>query len=206
MPGIGITGGIATGKSTVAADLLTALQDRLDVRFFSSDSEARRLTDTDLGVQEQIRSRLGTQLFDSEGRLRREQLRELVFRRPQARKELENILHPRIRAAWLELTKGKNLLLAEIPLLFETKAERYLDLILVTACSQQTQTERMVQQRLLPAQLVEQMLKAQLPLAEKMARADYVIWTDCPPAVTQRQTSRLANEIVAIYGHPRNRS
>jgi dephospho-CoA kinase len=206
MPGIGITGGIATGKSTVAAELLTALQGRLDVRFFSSDSEARRLTDTDLGVQEQIRSRLGTQLFDSEGRLRREQLRELVFQRPQARKELENILHPRIRAAWLELTKGKNLLLAEIPLLFETKAERYLDLILVAACSHQTQTERMVQQRLLSAQLVEQMLNAQLPLAEKTARADYVVWTDCPPAVTQRQTSRLANEIVAIYGHPRNRS
>jgi dephospho-CoA kinase len=206
MPGIGITGGIATGKSTVATELLTALQGRLDVRFFSSDSEARRLTDTDLGVQEQIRSRLGAQLFDSECRLRREQLRELVFQRPQARKELENILHPRIRAAWLELTKGKNLLLAEIPLLFETEAERYLDLILVTACSHQTQTERMVQQRLLPAQLVEQMLNAQLPLAEKVARADYVIWTDCPPAVTQRQTSRLANEIVAIYGHPRNRS
>jgi dephospho-CoA kinase len=206
MPGIGITGGIATGKSTVAAELLTALQGRLEVRFFSSDSEARRLTDTDLGVQEQIRSRLGTQLFDSEGRLRREQLRELVFQRPQARKELENILHPRIRAAWLELAKGKNLLLAEIPLLFETKAERYLDLILVTACSHQTQIERMVQQRSLPAQLVEQMLKAQLPLAEKTARADYVIWTDCPPAVTQRQISRLADEIVAIYGHPRNRS
>jgi dephospho-CoA kinase len=138
--------------------------------------------------------------------LRREQLRQLVFRSPQARKELENILHPRIRAAWLELTEEKNLLLAEIPLLFETKAERYLDLILVTACSHQTQTERMVQKRLLPAELAEQMLNAQLPLSEKMARADYVIWTDCPSAVTQRQTSRLANEIVAIYGHARNRN
>jgi dephospho-CoA kinase len=105
MPGIGITGGIATGKSTVVAELVTALQGRLDVRFFSSDSEARRLTDTDLGVQEKIRSTLGAQLFDSEGRLRREELRQLVFRRPQARKELENILHPRIRAAWLELMK-----------------------------------------------------------------------------------------------------
>jgi dephospho-CoA kinase len=206
MPGIGITGGIATGKSTVVAELVTALQGTLDVRFFSSDSEARRLTDTDLGVQEKIRSTLGAQLFDSEGRLRREELRQLVFRRPQARKELENILHPRIRAAWLELMKGKNLLFAEIPLLFETKAERYLDLILVTACSRQTQTRRMVQKRLLTAELAEQMLKVQLPLAEKMARADYVIWTDCPTAITQRQTWRLADEIVAIYGHPRNRS
>ena len=203
MPGIGITGGIATGKSTVTAELFAILRDKLEVSLFSSDSEARRLTDSDLGVQDEIRQKLGAQLFDSEGRLRREQLRELVFQQPQARKELENILHPRIRAVWLGLVKAKEkkLLLAEIPLLFETKADRYLDLIVVTACSYQTQTERMVQKRSLPLSLVEQMINAQTPLADKMERAAHVVWTDCPLQITKFQTDRLAKLIVARYGH-----
>ena len=200
MPGIAITGGIATGKSTVTAELFAILRDKLDMTLFSSDSEARRLTDTDLGVQEEIRQKFGAQLFDSEGRLRREQLRELVFQKPPARKELENILHPRIRAAWLGLIKEKKLLLAEIPLLFETKADRYIDLIVVTACSYETQTDRMVQRRSLPLSLVEQMIDAQMPLAEKMERAAHVVWTDCPLPITKLQTDRLAKQIAARYG------
>jgi dephospho-CoA kinase len=201
MPGIGITGGVATGKSTVTAQLFAILRDKLEISLFSSDSEARRLTDTDLGVQDEIRRKLGAQLFDSEGRLRREQLRELVFQNPQARKELENILHPRIRAAWLALVREKKLLLAEIPLLFETKADRHLDLIVVTACSYQTQTERMVQKRSLASSLVEQMIRAQMPLAEKMERAAHVVWTDCSLQITKLQTERLAKQIAARYGH-----
>jgi dephospho-CoA kinase len=200
MPGIAITGGVATGKSTVTAELFAILQDKLDIALFSSDSEARRLTDTDLGVQDEIRRKLGAQLFDSEGRLRREQLRELVFQKPQARKELENILHPRIRAAWLGLIKEKKLLLAEIPLLFETKADRYIELIVVTACSYQTQIDRMVQKRSLPLSLVEQMIGAQMPLAEKMERAAHVVWTDGPLPITKLQTDRLAKQIAARYG------
>ena len=200
MPGIAITGGIATGKSTVTAELFAILQDKLDITLFSSDSEARRLTDTDLGVQDEIRHKLGAQLFDSEGRLRREQLRELVFQKPQARKELENILHPRIRATWLGLIKEKKLLLAEIPLLFETKADRYIELIVVTACSYQTQIDRMVQKRSLPLSLVEQMIGAQMPLAEKMERAAHVVWTDGPLQITKLQTDRLAKQIAARYG------
>ncbi|HXM02578.1 MAG TPA: dephospho-CoA kinase [Chthoniobacterales bacterium] len=201
MPGIGITGGIATGKSTVTSELFAILRDKLEVALFSSDSEARRLTDSDLGVQEEIGRKLGAQLFDSEGRLRREQLRELVFQKPEARKELENILHPRIRAVWLGLVKEKKLLLAEIPLLFETKADQHLDLIVVTACSYQTQIERMVQKRSLPLSLVEQMINAQTPLADKMERAAQVVWTDCPLHITKLQTDRLAKQIVARYGH-----
>jgi dephospho-CoA kinase len=201
MPGIGITGGVATGKSTVAAELFAVLREKFEIKLFSSDSEARRLTDTDLRVQEEIRSALGAQLFDSEGRLRREKLRELVFQEPRARKELENILHPRIRASWLGLVKEEKLLLAEIPLLFETKADRYLDLIIVTACSYQTQTERMVQKRSLPSTLVEQMINAQMPLAEKMELAAHVVWTDCPLQVTKLQTDRLAKLIAKRYEH-----
>src|SRR5258708_12713869 len=119
MPGIAITGGMARGESTVTEELFEILRDKLDITLFSSDSEARRLTDTDLGVQDEIREKLGAQLFDSEGRLRREQLRELVFQKPQARKELENILHPPIRATCLAHITQNKLLLPELPFPFQ---------------------------------------------------------------------------------------
>ena len=77
--GIGITGGVATGKSTVARRLFELLRVRVPVDLFSSDFEARRLTDSDFVVQEEIKAAFGVQVFDPEGNLARDRLRELVF-------------------------------------------------------------------------------------------------------------------------------
>jgi dephospho-CoA kinase len=200
MSAIGITGGIATGKSTIAAALHQSLSARLSVEWFSADFEARRLTDNDLGVQEEIKSVFGAQLFDSERRLQRERLRDLVFRDPSARKILESILHPRIRSAWLERANAGTLLLAEIPLLFETKAEKHLDLVVVTACSQSTQINRLIEVRGLTLELAESMVAAQMPLEEKIKRGDRLVWTDCPPKITTAQIDRLSAELMERYG------
>jgi dephospho-CoA kinase len=204
MSAIGITGGIATGKSTVAAALHKSLSLQQPVEWFSADFEARRLTDSDLGVQEEIRSVFGAQLFDSERRLRRERLRELVFRDPSARKTLESILHPRIRSAWLERANIGTLLLAEIPLLFETKAEEHLDLVVVTACSRSAQINRLVEVRELAPDLAESMIAAQMPLEEKIKRGDRLVWTDCPPKITTAQINRLSAELLERYGESTN--
>jgi dephospho-CoA kinase len=204
MSAIGITGGIATGKSTVASALHESLSSRLPVERFSADFEARRLTDTDLDVQEEIKSVFGAQLFDSERRLKRERLRELVFRDPSARKTLESILHPRIRSAWLERADTGTLLLAEIPLLFETKAEEHLDLVVVTACSRSAQINRLIEVRGLPPDLADQMIAAQMPLEEKIKRSDRLVWTDCPPKITGAQIDRLSAELTERYGESTN--
>src|SRR6202049_3696413 len=131
MRSIGITGGVATGKSTVALHLFELLRPALPVELFSSDFEARRLTDSDLVVKEEIRAAFGGQVFDAEGNLARGRLRDLVFHDGSARKVLETILHPRIREAWRSRTGGDGLLLAEIPLLYETGAEPSFDRIFV---------------------------------------------------------------------------
>lgn len=204
MSAIGITGGIATGKSTIAAALHKSLSPHLPVEWFSADFEARRLTDSDLGVQEEIRSVFGAQLFDSERRLQRERLRELIFRDPLARKTLESILHPRIRSAWLERANISTLLLAEIPLLFETKAEEHLDLVVVTACSRSAQINRLVEGRGLAPDLAESMIAAQMPLEEKIKRGDRLVWTDCPPKITTAQIDRLSAELLERYGESAN--
>jgi dephospho-CoA kinase len=201
--GIGITGGVATGKSTVAHRLFELLKLSVPVELFSSDFEARRLTDTDFAVQEEIKGAFGVQVFDSEGNLARDRLRELVFRDAAARHTLEAILHPRIREAWISQTRGDRLLLAEIPLLYETGAEPYFDRIIVTACSRASQVERMVVERRLLKELAEQIIQAQMDLEEKIRRADWVVWTDCSPQITAQQVNLISQEVIERYGGAR---
>jgi dephospho-CoA kinase len=201
--GIGITGGVATGKSTVAHRLFELLRLSAPVDLFSSDFEARRLTDSDFVVQEEIKAAFGVQVFDPEGNLARDRLRELVFHDAAARKTLEAILHPRIREAWISRTRGDRLLLAEIPLLYETGAEPYLDRIIVTACSRASQVERMVVERRLLKELAEQIIQAQMDLEEKIRRADWVVWTDCSPQITAQQVNLISQEVIERYGGAR---
>jgi dephospho-CoA kinase len=203
MPSIGITGGVATGKSTVARQLFDLLRQTVPVELFSSDFEARRLTDSDFVVHEKIKAAFGVQVFDSEGNLARDRLRDLVFHDGAARKTLESILHPRIREAWISRTGGDGLLLAEIPLLYETGAESYFDRIIVTACSRASQVERIVVERRLVKELAEQIIQAQMDLEEKIRRADWVVWTDCPPGITAQQVNLISQEVIERYGEAR---
>ena len=203
MSGIGITGGVATGKSTVARRLCELVRVSIPVELFSSDFEARTLTDSDLVVQEEIKAAFGVQVFDPEGNLARDRLRELVFHDAAARKTLESILHPRIRQAWISRTRGNKLLLAEIPLLYETGAEAYFDRIIVTACSRASQVERMIVERRLLKELAEQIIQAQMDLEEKIRRADWVVWTDCSPQITAQQVNLISQEVIERYGGAR---
>ncbi len=200
MPSIGITGGVATGKTTVARHLFERLRWIVPVELFSSDFEARRLTDHDFVVQQEIKTAFGNQIFDSEGNLARDRLRDLVFKDSEARKILESILHPRIREAWISRTGGDGLLLAEIPLLYETGAESYFDRIIVTACSRASQVERIVAGRRLLKALAEQIIQAQLDLEEKIRRADWVVWTDCPREITVHQVNLISQQVIERYG------
>jgi len=200
MPSIGITGGVATGKSTVARQLFERLRCAVPVELFSSDFEARRLTDQDLVVKQEIKAAFGSQIFDSEGNLSRDLLRDLVFKDGEARKVLESILHPRIREAWIGRTGGDGLLLAEIPLLYETGAESFFDRIIVTACSRASQVERIVVERRLLKELAEQIIQAQLDLEEKIRRADWVVWTDCPREITVQQVNLISQQVIERYG------
>ena len=200
MAAIGITGGVATGKSTVSRQLFQRLKTRLAVKLFSSDFEARRLTDSDFVVQEEIKSAFGVQVCDSEGNLARDRIRDLVFHDAAARKILESILHPRIREAWISRTKGDGLLLAEIPLLYETGAESYFDRIIVTGCGRGSQVERIMSGRHLSRELAENIIQSQMDLEEKIRRADWVVWTDCPAEITRQQIELIFQQVIERYG------
>ena len=177
MPAIGITGGIATGK-TALRDALTKLLPQAE--FFDADQAARALTDEDAEVQALIRRTFGEDIYSAEGHLNRARLRTIVFAEPEKKVALEQILHPRIRRRWaVEAERRRNtpdLFLADIPLLYETGGESLCDRVVVVACSAAVQLRRLMVRSALEQPAAEQMIAAQMPLNVKISRADHVVW------------------------------
>jgi len=178
MPAIGITGGISTGKST----FVECLRELLPVAtFFDADEAARALLDQP-EVQKQIRHEFGAQVFLSAGDLNRTMLRAIVFADATKKRALEQILHPRIRRQWRTKAKGHRnspkFFFADIPLLYETGGESLCDQVVVVACSQRVQLARLRKRMSVRTAEAKQMINSQMPLGEKIKRADHVVWND----------------------------
>jgi dephospho-CoA kinase len=178
LPVIGLTGGIATGKSTFTR----CLREQLPVEHFDSDRCVHDLLATDDEVRDAVIAAFGREACDETGRPDRAKLRSLVFNDETRRKTLENILHPIVRARWTTraqspLARGEWLQI-DIPLLYETgNAERF-DRIIVVACHRDTQLSRLTRDRGLAPGLAQRIIETQLDLGEKIKKADHVIWND----------------------------
>jgi len=178
MPAIGITGGISTGKST----FVECLRELLPVAtFFDADEAAHALLSRP-EVQKQIRREFGAQVFLSAGDLNRTMLRAIVFADATKKRALEQILHPRIRRQWRTKAKGHRnspkFFFADIPLLYETGGESLCDQVVVVACSQRVQLARLRKRMSIRTAEAKQMINSQMPLGEKIKRADHVVWND----------------------------
>ena len=173
----GLTGGVGMGKSTTA-EFLRARR----VPVVDTDELARQLVQPGQPAFVEIQTEFGKKVIAPDGRLRRDDLAAIVFADAAARKKLEAILHPRIRERWLaqiEAWRGENhpLAMVVIPLLFETGAESSFDKIICVACSAVSQRERLLARGWTPDQ-IRQRLAAQWPIDQKIARSDFVVWTD----------------------------
>ncbi len=190
MKTFGITGGIGMGKSTTAA----ILRDR-GVAVVDTDDFARQIVQPGQPALREIQNTFGHDLVGSDGQLKRDQLAALVFADSAAREKLEAILHPRIQRLWetqLEVwrAEGRAVAAVVIPLLFETNAEAAFDSIICLACSDATQRVRLAVRGWSPDQ-IKQRVAAQMPVAEKMSRADHVVWTEGDIATTAKQLERI---------------
>jgi dephospho-CoA kinase len=141
----------------------------------------------------------GRQLLAADGTLKRDELARLVFADARARKQLEAILHPRIRQCWLaqlEAWRKENCVLAVvvIPLLFETRAESSFEKIICVACSSAAQRARLAARGWTPAQ-IRQRIAAQLPVEQKLARSHFVIWSEGLPEVHRRQVAEILRKM-----------
>jgi dephospho-CoA kinase len=173
----GLTGGVGMGKSTAAQ----LLRER-GVALVDTDDLARDVVQSGQPALEEVRKTFGNDILGPDGQLLREELARVVFADTEARKKLEAILHPRIADLWrarIELwrSEGQPLAVVVIPLLYETGAEGEFDAIVCVACTPATQRQRLRARGWTPEE-IEQRIAAQMPLADKMARADYVIWTE----------------------------
>jgi dephospho-CoA kinase len=189
---IALTGGIATGKSTFARHFLQ-LEPR--TAFFDSDAAVSRFL-TSPAVAATINASLGGNLLDESGDLVKSRLRDLVFSDARARQALEAILHPMVRAecsASLDSARSsmEPWFLMDVPLLYESNFPIARDLELVVACGPQTQKSRLITRNSLPPETADRMLSAQLPIAEKVRRADVVIWNGGLPDSLARQTQHF---------------
>lgn len=186
----GVTGGMGMGKSAAAA-LLRAR----GVAVVDTDEVAREVVAPGEPALARVVERFGAGLLDLQGNLRRAELAKVVFADPAARQDLEAILHPAIRERWtLEAARwreaGRGVGVVIIPLLFETGAEADLDATISVACSSATQHQRL-RERGWDREEIARRLAAQLPAEQKLARADYVVWTEGSLAVHEAQLARI---------------
>ena len=195
MPAVGITGGISTGKSTFC-DCLREIVPA--AKFFDADLAARSLPELP-EVKQEILGQFGGGVFSPDGDLNRTKLRAIVFADAVKRRALEQILHPRIRRQWMaEAKKHRNspdFFFADIPLLYETGGETLCERVVVVACSRNVQLDRLAKRKSLKRSEAEQMISSQMPLEEKIKRADHVVWNNGDRVTLMEQ----AKELVALW-------
>ncbi|MEO8351271.1 MAG: dephospho-CoA kinase [Chthoniobacteraceae bacterium] len=200
MPVFGVTGGIATGKSSFVRLILK----QRPAHLFDADSVVHRLLARDAELHRELRAAFGAGIFDPDGQPSRDKLRQIAFDDPDSRRRLEELVHPRVALEsrrQIELARAHgSWLYADIPLLYETNAAADFDEVIVVACSPETQNTRLRQERGLAPGLIARMIGAQLDLGEKMARADHVIWNDSTPAMLEEQARLLLALHLQRYG------
>jgi dephospho-CoA kinase len=172
---IGLTGGIGSGKSEVARQFAA-----LGAAVIDTDLIARQLVEPGQPALSEIAAVFGGEVIETSGRLDRDRLRRLIFADPARRKQLEDILHPRIRSRALQeadRTDAPYCLLV-IPLLVETAADYHLDRILLVDCPEALQRQRIRARDALSDAEIDDVLAAQASRAARQAVADDIILND----------------------------
>lgn len=168
------------------------------VRFSSDEAVSGRLRDP--ATQGDIVARLGRAILSADGQLDRSKLRDLVFGNAEARRALERILHPLVfqelqQTARMSRDRGAKVLVAEVPLFYETETKFKPDLVVLVAARSHLQMQRMVTERGLVAKAADDVIQAQWPLDRKLALADVVIWNEGTPALLSMQAALLSKQL-----------
>jgi dephospho-CoA kinase len=192
---VALTGGIGTGKSYVARQLAAA-----GIPVVDADRLARDVVATGTPALADVVRRFGPDMLDEHGALRRAALAALVFADATARRDLEAIVHPAVRRGiddfFAGLPSDTPFAVADIPLLYETDRAADFDAVIVAACPPEMQVSRVMARDGATEAEARRRMAAQLPIAAKVARADYVVDTSGTFEDTNRAVDRVRTALI----------
>lgn len=196
---VGLTGGIASGKTAVAEMFAS-----LGIPVIDTDLIAREIVSPGSPALQEIAEVFGAGVLQSDGRLNRPRLREIVFAEPARRKQLEAITHPRIGAAMEAqcAEAGGPYQVVVVPLLIESGFDRRVDRILVVDCPEDLQLSRLMTRDGESAVGAQQLLASQLGRTARLARADDVVDNSGSLAATRQRVAELDARYRALASHP----
>ncbi|EPD54198.1 dephospho-CoA kinase [Paenisporosarcina sp. HGH0030] len=191
---IGLTGSIASGKSTISAMLKEKGYPIID-----ADLVARVVVEPGTVTLSDIECIFGKEVMNEDGTLNREALGQLIFHDPAKRKQLNDLMHPAIRAEMLRqrdelFESGEETLIMDIPLLFESRLQHFVDKILVVSVKEEIQLQRLMQRNSLSEEEAKARIQSQLPLSEKEKGADAVIYNNGSIEQSKVQLERILAE------------
>ena len=196
---VGLTGGIACGKSTISRHLAQRGAFVVDM-----DRVAHEVMEPDGAAYESVVALFGSDILDADGRIDRQRLGPIVFADPAARQELEAVVHPAVRLettrriqSWYAAGDG-SIAVVDAALLVETGQHGSFDRLIVVTCSRQTQISRIRERDGWSIDEAERRIDAQLPLERKVAVADYVIDTDQPLETCLAQADTVWGKLLDV--------
>jgi dephospho-CoA kinase len=192
-----LTGGIASGKTTVAN-----IFQRLGAAIVDADVLSREVVAPGQAAWQDIVSTFGREVLQADRTLDRQKLRTIIFNNPSARKQLEAIIHPRVRALAEQRigehrAAGFAIVIYVVPLLFEGNLQDGLRPVILVACDIEVQRQRLEQRDQLDAAAAQKHIDAQMSLAEKRRLADYVIENNAGLEELERQVREVLAKLQA---------
>lgn len=191
---IGLTGSIASGKSTVSKML-----EEKGYPIIDADRVARQVVEPGSETLKKIGDLFGDEVIKPDGTMDREKVGALIFSDPARRKQLNDIIHPAIRGEMLRqrsdyLAQGYRTIIMDIPLLFESKLQHFVDKILVVSVTEENQLTRLMERNGLNDKDAKARISSQLPMSVKEEGADAVIYNNGTVGETARQLERIMEQ------------
>ncbi|MBL8037492.1 dephospho-CoA kinase [Nitrospira sp. CMX1] len=189
---IGLTGGVATGKSTVAK-----MFKECGAIVIDADALAREVVRPGKPAWREIRRRFGQSILNADRTINRQALGSLVFRHPMQRRVLERIVHPRVAREQIKLTREAArkdrhaVVIYDVPLLFEAGIDKRVEKTIVVTVDQNTQIARLKKRNGLTRAEALRRIRSQMPLTQKIRRADMIIDGTLPRAVGRKQVRNV---------------
>lgn len=191
---IGLTGSIASGKSTVSEMLKNSGYPIID-----ADLVARQVVEPGSETLEQIEQAFGPEVIREDGTMDRAKVGDIIFNDPARRKILNDIIHPAIRQEMLQqrheyLVEGYKTIIMDIPLLFESRLQHLVDKILVVSVTEENQFNRLVERNGFTEKEARARISTQLPMSVKEDGADAVIYNNGTLEETKWQLNRILDK------------